>query len=1324
MRSQDHSFDGRATHRIGTVTSDSEELTRHTLPMNSNPEHTASTLPKLDAFLLSDLRDAKVLVQFGGQGSGYLGELAQLVKSFETVRDLVSRAQAALEHTALANEASCILHSLLLADHELIARLSKSALSRACVSYPLVFLTQLASYVAFLETGGLTHQRFLPMIQGGTGHSQGLVAAVLLAAATTQDELVELGLQFVQLMHYHGVLAQEAFDAVNDGVPKVVGTVATPMLLVRGWSEALLSGIVAEFNLDTAPHNPPVQISLVNDATSIVVTGVPTALHRLYATLDGKQSVAVAPFLLEFLPVSCPFHNDMLRAGQSSIESHATALGLCVRGSAVQFPVIGTTVQGVNFQSYDDRDIVPDLIRMQLSDAIHWPTVSTTLHSLVGQCIALDFGPGRSLSLDLPNPCIRVSGILHQSPTTTTALKSQQEIQLATAWADLLNVNVASIGRKTSFFTLGGDSILAIRAVGSCKAIGLDVAMSQFLRDPTVKGVVRAANSRLSIANIAWPRVVLDEAVIASVQLDNKDDVVVYPVTPMQAGMLLATLSNASAYVLQVTFQLTSASTQARLATAFETVVQQNSLLQTTFATSDGGIVQLFPQRPQDAIVRDVATVSLAEYLASDFRGGFHLEDKSFIRLALISPPDEALCYGVMTVHHAIIDGWSINSFLTDIMDAMDNNQPVDLRPAFQMVVEYIEAQDKVATKCFWSSYVQGVVPTPIGSATPKVIQVNSSEQVPLQVVCAVSVSRLAQVAGQLGVTASDLAKFSWAATLRKFTRKHDVVFGQVRSNRGIPVHGAERILGPLLSTVPCRVTFDDELPLTQLLQRWTASNHAMSAYSHASLGDIAKWTDGQPMFDSLFAFQQWPARRPNVAGVDIIESWKHMTQVAQHYAFELLVELPRADKGLVAMASFQPDKLSSAQARAILHEFDYTLTQLCSLDAPSTSLALWTLSEAQTALIRSASFGPTVPLPFELLHHAFEARAAKHPDVRAVELDGQWLTYGDLNAHADTVASQLAELGVCVGSRVAVVMDRCLEFPIGLLATLKVGAAMMPLDVAFPVDRLALMLSDAGVNVVVSTDSHAGELASLMGCEILSITTERLAANPREFNPLQCHIASSTNEAYIVYTSGSTGRPKGVPVLHKGAVNTMFSQPDGLHHICVGSRVLQVMAIGFDGCQWDTWKALSHGATLVLRGQNMFEVLSTIDVITITPTGLTHLGDPHQYPRLKLIATAGEHLPSSLKDLWADHVCLLNCYGPSECAIATHIVRMTKTSDVTIGKPISNASCHILDAAMRHVPLGVVGEIYLGGVGVSPGYINLPELTTNANISEGSVYE
>ncbi|RHZ30483.1 hypothetical protein DYB37_009154 [Aphanomyces astaci] len=199
--------------------------------MNSNPEHTASTLPKLDAFLLTDLRDAKVLVQFGGQGSGYLGELAQLVKSFETVRDLVSRAQAALEHTALANEASCILHSLL--------PLGRSRIDSSTVEIPFVpgvcelpagVFDAVGNVLSLHGDWGIDPQRFLPMIQGGTGHSQGLVAAMLLAAATTQNELVGLGIQVVQLMHYHGVLAQATFDAVNDGVPKVVATVATHAL--------------------------------------------------------------------------------------------------------------------------------------------------------------------------------------------------------------------------------------------------------------------------------------------------------------------------------------------------------------------------------------------------------------------------------------------------------------------------------------------------------------------------------------------------------------------------------------------------------------------------------------------------------------------------------------------------------------------------------------------------------------------------------------------------------------------------------------------------------------------------------------------------------------------------------------------------------------------------------------------------------------------------------------------------------------------------------------------------------------------------------------
>ncbi|KAF0708039.1 hypothetical protein As57867_006449, partial [Aphanomyces stellatus] len=215
------------------------------------------------------------------------------------------------------------------------------------------------------------------------------------------------------------------------------------------------------------------------------------------------------------------------------------------------------------------------------------------------------------------------------------------------------------------------------------------------------------------------------------------------------------------------------------------------------------------------------------------------------------------------------------------------------------------------------------------------------------------------------------------------------------------------------------------------------------------------------------------------------------------------------------------------------------------------------------------------------------------------------------------------------------------------------------------------------------------------------------------EFVPHTEHIASSDDEAFVVYTSGSTGKPKGVPVLHRSAVNTVTY---GLLDFAIvkGSRVAQFMAIGFDMCQWEIWTTLSLGATLVLRGTDVFKVLSSVDVLNTTPTGLALIGHPEQYPQLKFVQVAGEILQSSLKDLWSGNVCLSNAYGPSEGSMFTHIEVMKKHHAVTIGGPIANVNSFVLDHKQQIVPVGVVGELYLGGICVSPGYINLLDQTAD----------
>ncbi|KAH9119619.1 hypothetical protein AeMF1_007789, partial [Aphanomyces euteiches] len=346
---------------------------------------------------------------------------------------------------------------------------------------------------------------------------------------------------------------------------------------------------------------------------------------------------------------------------------------------------------------------------------------------------------------------------------------------------------------------------------------------------------------------------------------------------------------------------------------------------------------------------------------------------------------------------------------------------------------------------------------------------------------------------------------------------------------------------------------------------------------------------------------------------------------------------------------------------------------------------------------------------PYELLHHAFEERAAKKPQLLAVEYEGKSITYGELNDQATTLAHELVSLGVGVGSRVAVVMERCLEFPIGLLAVLKAGGSMMPLDATFPANRLTFMLGDVNASVVVTTEQYRAQVEALnLEIPVVYISSTDLAASPKTM-PLPSP-ATRYDEAYVVYTSGSTGRPKGVPVLHRGVVNSILASSKVM--FAEEFRVAQLLSISFDGCQLDTWSALSNGAALVLRGDDITEVIASVDSVLITPTALSLLGHPAKFPNLKFVAVGGEKMTVQLRDLWAPHVTLMNKYGPSECAIVSHENHLQVNSAITVGRTLANIHCYILDNDMRPVPVGVVGEIYLGGICVSPGYINLPEQT------------
>ncbi|CAK4508082.1 unnamed protein product [Aphanomyces euteiches] len=382
----------------------------------------------------------------------------------------------------------------------------------------------------------------------------------------------------------------------------------------------------------------------------------------------------------------------------------------------------------------------------------------------------------------------------------------------------------------------------------------------------------------------------------------------------------------------------------------------------------------------------------------------------------------------------------------------------------------------------------------------------------------------------------------------------------------------------------------------------------------------------------------------------------------------------------------------------------------------------LWHISPVLEERIMGMAKGPVVPTPDTLLHTAFEAYATKSPASRAIEHRGVGLTYRELNGKANSLARRLQSVSVTVGSRVAVIMERCLEFPLSLVGVLKSGGAGVPLDASFPAHRLAYILSDASVAAIVTKESHRDKIEEI-GC---TIPVVYISASDLETDSVVSSQVTGQNEAYIVYTSGSTGKPKGVPVLHESAANIIAHRSDVVG-IVEGVRVMQFMAIGFDVCQWEVWSSLSNGATLVLRSDDVFETLPEVEVVICTPTALSLFDKPDAFPNLTHVTVIGEPISEALKDLWAPHVYLSNSYGPSECAIMTHSIGLDVGSPVTIGRPMENVSCYILDGHQRLVPIGVVGEICLGGVCVSPGYVNLPRQTSEKFLEnpydEGRLY-
>ncbi|KAI9324351.1 hypothetical protein DFJ73DRAFT_251708 [Zopfochytrium polystomum] len=908
------------------------------------------------------------------------------------------------------------------------------------------------------------------------------------------------------------------------------------------------------------------------------------------------------------------------------------------------------------------------------------------------------------------------------------SIQTSTEQAIASVWAEALNLPIASIGRASSFFSLGGDSLSVIKAASASSAKGLPITVAEIFRAQTVKAVSIIIDSKLAQASSieldveAWPRFHFRTETMEEIKSEllargghSIEDA--YPATPLQAGMIAATLKDRTSYVNQCVFESGSEKgfSAERLETAFRAITAKHSILRTAFvATATEGVCQVVMAHTLDAQIAVVEGAELQSFLSADAARGFELGDKYWIRVALVVGAGEPLVakqHVVVTIHHALYDGWSLPMILGDLQKAYADQELED-RPSIRGFVDYLRSQDEVAAKEFWSTYLSGIengFNFNLGPSNDDTIVYD-----PLSFALSVDYEVLRQMAMQLSVTPAVIAMAAWGLTLRKFASLPDVMFGMVVSGRDLAIAGAERIMGPLVNTLPFRISFDDEKTCKEMISMVQANFIDISNSSTSDISCIRRWcglTD-ESAFNTLFVFESLPlANRTLDDGSSWIESrFLHGAQ-ASAYPLELILE-PTIDS-IVADIRYNASVFGRHQVLDVCKEFDFTLQSLLSgLKQNSRVSLLWDLSAEQMKKLHRVSSGPQIPLPFDVVHKGFEKVAAESPDLIAVECDDQSLSYDEVNRQATIAACRLRNIGCVAGETVAVIMQKVLSFPAALLAVLKCSATIVPIDSKFPKDRVKFILADSNAKFVVTHSAEEELLVDLaLKIPIVFIDEElRQPALARMEQPV-CNLTGDDLFA-IFYTSGSTGQPKGVAMRHSGASNIIYTQSDslGFHR---GYRVLTFMSVGFDALQEALWCAFSVGSAVVFPPFQIDPsvVARTVETLHLTPSALTFLGDPAQYPRVKNVAVGGEACPPELRDKWSVRAQVVNSYGPTEVSIKSHAGKMSHGSYVTVGTPVANSYCFVLDQHKRPVPLGVEGEIYIGGIGVTTHYLNLPHL-------------
>jgi amino acid adenylation domain-containing protein/non-ribosomal peptide synthase protein (TIGR01720 family) len=850
--------------------------------------------------------------------------------------------------------------------------------------------------------------------------------------------------------------------------------------------------------------------------------------------------------------------------------------------------------------------------------------------------------------------------------------------------------------------------------------------------------------SDFPLANLTQQQ--LDQLPLAGPQIDD-----IYPLSPMQQGMLFHTLyaQGDDTYVNQLAVDVEGLDVP-RFSEAWQATLQAHDILRSGFIWQNGSQAPLqvvrrsvdLPLTVLDWRDRSPAEQDVATFAAGDRQQGFDLTQAPLMRLTLIRL-DEQRYHLIYTNHHILMDGWS-NAHLLGQMLARYAGEPSAQAPVrYRQYIEWLQRQDAASSQHFWMerlAHLDG--PTLLASALPRQDAPDQGYAETDLLLEASATRRLAEFAREQKVTVNTLVQAAWLLLLQRYTGQRCVTLGTTVSGRPAELPGIEEQIGLFINTLPLIAEPQVQQSVGEWIAQVQALNLALREYEHTPLYDIQRWAGsaGEALFDSILVFENFPVAQSlqhgSAGGLRFSAAQNH-----EHTNYPLALTVYSGER-LSLSLGYQRERFGEQTVDRLLGHLSHMLEQFANDPWQALGQLPTLLAVEHQAMVHD--WNPAhQALSDACVHQTFEARAQAHGAAPALILDEQQLSYAELNRHANRLAHKLRELGVGPDVLVGVAVGRSLDMIIGLLAILKAGGAYVPLDPEYPSQRLGWMIEDSGLQLLLTQSPLQAQLPIPTDVHVLCLDTREQWLVDYPSNDLT-NLAQPAHLAYVMFTSGSTGRPKGVGINH-GSVARHVEVMQALFKLTPEDRVLQFGTFNFDGFVEQLYPALCTGACVVLRGgelwdsatfyqQVMAHGISVADVTTaywhMLARDFAAVG-PRSYGRLRQVHAGGEAMPPEGLHAWREaglgHIALYNTYGPTEATVtATALDCADYVSGAAalplvmpIGKVLDGRSIYLVDDALNPVPVGVVGELLIGGELLARGYFNRPSLSAEKFIPD-----